>query len=121
MIDLPLNRKLTKQFIDQLPVTLVLTPHSRVRTPAGGYKEEAQPPRAAQTFTLIESGGIGGLPRPEVTIDGVVRVVEFELLGEHDALMARGDTFTHQGKEWELVDLFYENGYERRALVSARG
>jgi hypothetical protein len=29
--------------------------------------------------------------------------------------------FSHQGKEWEVVDLFFDNGYERRALVSARG
>lgn len=121
MIDLPLNRKLTKQFIDQLPTSVVLTPNQRVRTPAGGYVLQPQTARPPQVMTLIEQGGTGGLPRPIVTTDGVERVVEFELLGEHDAQMAVGDTFAHQGKDWELVGIFYENGYERRALVAARG
>lgn len=118
MIDLATNRKLTKDFIDALPVELVLTPRARVRKPAGGYGWEDQTPRAPQTMTLIEPGGD---QRPTVTADGIERVVEFELLGEWNAEMARGDVFTHQGKDWELVEIFYENGYERRALVSGRG
>lgn len=121
MIDLALNRKLTKQFIDVLPVTLTLTPNARTRSATGGFTFAAGTPRAPQVFTLIEQGTVSGMPRPEITLDGIVRVVEFELLGEYDSELARYDTFTHQGKEFEVVDLFYDNGYERRALVSARG
>lgn len=72
-------------------------------------------------MTLIEQATQAGEPRPVRTVDGVERVVEFELLGEHDALLATHDVFTHQDKEWEIIGVFYENGYERRALVSARG
>lgn len=119
-VDLATNRRLTKAFIDQLPTTLVLTPHRRVRGASGAFENQELPPREPQTFTIIEGGGVGALPRPTVTQDGVERVVEFELLGEHTAELAPRDTFTHQGKEWEVIDLFYDNGYERRALVSAR-
>lgn len=121
MIDLAQNRRLTKAFIDQLPTTVVLTPHRRVRGASGAFELQDLPARDPQVVTLIEQGTVGGLPRPTVTQDGVERVVEFELLGEWDAELDRRDTFTHQGKEWEIVDLFYDNGYERRALVSVRG
>lgn len=120
-MDLATNRMLTKAFIDFLPVELTLIPRAKVKKPAGGFAWEDQAPRDPQTFTLIESGTVGGLPRPTVTADGVERVVEFELLGEWNAEVARFDVFTHQGKEWEVVDLFFDNQYERRALVSARG
>lgn len=120
-MDLATNRRLTKAFIDHMPVTLTLTPRARVKKPAGGFAWEDQPPRAPQVFTLIEQGTVGGLPRPTVTVDGVERVVEFELLGEWNAELARDDVFTHKGKDWQVVDLFFENDYERRALVTARG
>jgi hypothetical protein len=120
-MDLATNRRLTKAFIDFLPTELTLIPRARVKKPAGGYAWEEQAPRAPQTFTIIEGGGIGALPRPTITADGVERVVEFQLLGEWNAELARGDVFTHKGKEWEVVDLFHDNEYERRALVSARG
>jgi hypothetical protein len=120
-MDLATNRRLTKAFIDFNPVTLTLIPRAKVARPSGGYGWDEQAPRAPQVFTIIESGGIGGLPRPEITADGVERSVEFQLLGEHTSAIARGDVFSHQGKEWEVVDLFFDNGYERRALVSARG
>lgn len=113
------QRRVTKQFIDVVPTTVTLIPHERVKKPAGGFVFEARAPRAPQVMTIIEPGG--NQPRPLVTADGVDREVDFELLGEWDAQMARRDVFYHQGKEWEVVEMFYDNGYETRALVSARG
>lgn len=115
------NRTLTKQFIDALPTTVVLTPHAQVRKPAGGFVWEAGEPREPLVVTLSEQSTIGGEPRPQITVDGVERVVDFELVAEWDAPIARFDSFTHQGKEWDVIDLYYDNGYEVRALVSARG
>lgn len=120
-MDLNLNRRLTRTFIAQFPTTVVLTPRARVRKPSGGFSLVAGDPRPPQVVSLLEQGTVGGLPRPTVTQEGVERVVEFQLLGEWDAQVETGDTFTHQGKEWEVVDTFYDNGYEVRALVSARG
>ena len=117
-IDLETNRVLTKTFIDALPVTLSLRPRARTRTASGAFEWYESPTRLPQIFTLIEPSGD---PLPTITQDGVVRTIEFELLGEWDAKLARFDVFTHQGREWEIIELFFDNGYERRAMVSARG
>lgn len=119
--ELAAQRRLTKAFIARLPVTLILTPRSREKTSSGGLKWVEGTPRDPQIMTLIELGTISGQPNPIRTVDGIERTVEFELLAEWDAQLARYDVFEYQGKDWELIDLFYENGYERRALVSARG
>lgn len=115
------NRRLTKAFIDANPVTLTLVPREKVKKPAGGYTYQDGLARDPQVMTLIEQTGLAGQPTPRITVDGVDRVVEFMLLGEWDCQMARFDVFSYQGKDWEVVDLFYDNGYERRALVAARG
>jgi hypothetical protein len=115
------QREITHEFIMRRPVEIVLRPRERVRKPAGGFGWVEGEPRVPQVVSLLEQGTVGGDPRPTVTQDGVERVVEFELLGEWDAVVARDDVFTHQGKEWEVIDLYHDNGYEVRALVSARG
>ena len=115
---LQVNRRLTRAFIQANPVTLVLTPRSKVRTPTGGTKWQEGTPRAPQVMTLIEPPTD---PVPTVTADGVERRVNFMLLGRHDAAMERGDVFTHQGRDWEIVEMFYDNGYEKRGMVSGRG
>lgn len=120
-INLAVNRKLTKAFIAFNPVTLVLTPRTKVKKPAGGFGWLDGAPRAAQVLTLIEQTGLSGQPKPVRTVDGVERIVEFELLGEYGAAIQDWDTFSYQGKDWEVIDLYFDNGYEVRALVSARG
>lgn len=120
-LDLAANRKLTKAFIDVKPISIALTPRTKVKKPAGGWAWDEGAPKAPQVLTIIEQTGLSGQPKPTVTADGVERVVEFILLGEWNASMARGDVFEHQGKDWEVVDLYFDNGYEQRALVSARG
>lgn len=121
MSELTIQRQLTKAFIDRIPVSLVLTPRTRTKQPAGGFVWTDGTARVEQVMTLVEQTGLSGQPQPRVTADGVERVVEFELVAEWNALIARNDVFTYQGKEWEVVDLYFDNGYERRALVSARG
>lgn len=117
-MDLATQRRVTQQFINVRPENLVLTPRTKTQQPSGGFTWVDGIPRAAQTFTFIEPGS---MPLPDVTLDGVERRVEFELLGRWDAAIAVHDTFTHQGKTWEVVALFYHNGYETRALVAGRG
>lgn len=117
-LELAAQRRTTKAFIDRLPTTLILTPRSRVRKPAGGWVWEDQADRLPQVFTLIEHSGPPEMVRAQ---DGVDRRVEFELLGEWDSQMAVGDVFSHKGKDWEIVEMWFENDYERRARVTARG
>ena len=117
-LDLATNRRLTKAFIDFNPVAIVLIPRARVKQPAGGFAWVELEPRPPQVVTITEPPGE---PRPQVTADGIDREVAFILIAEHNAEIARFDVFTHKGRDWEVVDLYIDNGYETRALVSARG
>lgn len=119
--NLPLQRRLTKAFIDQNPTTIVLVPRLRVKKPAGGWAWEEQAPRPPQVLTLIEQTGLSGQPTPSITVDGVERRVDFQIVAEWDAAIAVDDVFAHQGRDWHVVALWYDNEYEKRALVVARG
>lgn len=118
---LAVQRKLTTAFIEAIPVVITLTPRVKTKLPAGGFDLLEQTPRNPQTMTVIEQTGIEGQPVPRKTLDGVERVVYFELVAEWDAALERRDVFTYQGKDWEIIDLYFDNGYERRAYVSSRG
>ena len=118
MIDMATQRRLTKDFIDALPSTITLIPRSKVKQPAGGWVWVDGTPRPPQVVSVVESGQN---PTPEVTLDGVQREVLFHLVCEHTASIARHDVFTHNGKDWEVVELWYDNGWEIRALVAGRG
>lgn len=119
-MDLPTQRKITSAFIDFLPVTVVLTPRERTKQPGGGVRLVEQAPRAPQTMTLVEPTITQGT-RPAVTLDGIERTVDFVLLGEWDATIGLYDVFDYGGSRWEVVDLIYFNGWERRALVAKHG
>jgi hypothetical protein len=116
--EVEVNKRLTHVFIGTLPTVVVLTPRSKVNKPAGGFALEAQEPRDPQTMRLIEPSTI---PLPTVTLDGVQRETQFELLGEWDAQISVYDTFDVDGKRWEVVHLAFFNGWEQRALVSRFG
>ena len=116
---LGINRKLTRSFILANPVSITLIPRSKEQKPAGGWAWVEGAPRLEQTMTLVEPSSPSA-PKPMVTLNGVERSVDFILIGEWDSSMSPGDTFEHQDKEWEVVEMFYSNGYEKRALVSAR-
>lgn len=117
---LPLNRVLTKQFIDVNPITVSLVPHTRVKLSNGGYKVVEGAPRSPQIFTLIEPGD-SGARIPLRTDNTVERIVEFTLLGEYDCVMEIGDTFRVGPLEYEVIELLHENGYERRGFLSRSG
>lgn len=118
MSELTHQRRITTAFIATQPLTVQLIPQAKVKKPAGGFVWEDQPPRAPQTLRLIEPGG---MPPPVVTADGVERTVDFELLGEWDAVIGLWDHFVYDLRQWEVVQLLHFNGWERRAVVSRRG
>lgn len=119
--ELTVQRRLTQALIDALPVTLVLTPRSRVSDGFGGWSWVEGSPRTAQVFHLIEFGGGGEDLAPVRTADGEQRYATFELLAAYDAELGNGDTFSYGGQEYELVEMMRDNGWERRALVARFG
>lgn len=121
-LELTVQRKLTKAFIDTKPIELVLRPRVRAETPSGGFRWEDGQPRPAQTLRIVEpSTHVNLAPEPRRTNDGEQRKIEFLLLGEWDAVIGQDDTFTYQGREWQVVELAYDNGWEQRASVARYG
>lgn len=116
--ELQAQRSLTSYFIGTQSVTVQLVPRRKVKRPSGGFVWEAQIPRDVQTMRLIEPSGPA---LPYMGSDGVVRNMEFMLLGEWDAYLGQFDIFTLHSREWEVAELFHFNGYERRAAVIKYG
>lgn len=116
--ELAVQRKLTRAFIARQPVTVTLVPRTKVKKPSGGFGWEDGTPRDPQVMTLIEPGSI---PLPIVTVDGVQRETDFELLGEADAVIETNDRFTLDGFTYDVTRIGHANGWEQRALVSKLG
>lgn len=116
--DIIANRRATTAFIHVDPEEISFIPRVKDRQPAGGFAWRKLAARPPQTVTFVEPPSN---PVPTITLDGVERRVEMMIVAEWDAAIARYDVFTHAGRDWEVVEIFYSNGYETRALVSGRG
>ena len=119
MSELLMQRRLTKAFIDTMPITLELTPRTREKKSTGGRDWVEGMTRSPQVLRLVEP------PRPNDpirTADGIMRDVEFLLIGEHDAEIGVYDIFaTTDGRWWEVIQLLHDNGWEKRAAVARYG
>lgn len=123
-LELKVNRRNTVAFIEERPTTIVLKPQRKVRSATGGYTYAFDPPRAPQTFRIIEKGvGLSGPSAPiQRTLDGIERTLEFMLLGDYSADIARYDVWTDdEERSWEITELYADNGYEVRAIVVRHG
>lgn len=118
--ELALQRKLTSAFIDTQPVMITLIPRTKQQQPGGGFKwVEADPANLLpQRLRLIEPSTKFDVITTE---DGRQRYIEFILLGEWDAVINQNDVFRHAGKRWEVVQLYFHNGWEHRAKVAQYG
>jgi hypothetical protein len=112
--ELTMQRVQTKAFIDADPVVVVLVPRVRQRHPNGGWSWVNGSPRDEQTVSLIPLA----VDSLTVTLDGVERKIAYEMMGEFDAQIAVGDTFTVDGDMHEVVSMYAPNGYSTRVLVS---
>lgn len=118
--EIRLNTKLTRAMIQTNPIVLTLIPYKRQEDDVGGWAYVKLPERQPQTVKLIESTLLGQT-EPQVTIDGIEREVTFELLGMPDLDIALFDRFFLDLIEYEVTELFPNNGWERRASVVTRG
>jgi hypothetical protein len=119
MNELALQKKLTKQFIDSDPSTIKLIPRVKSATGSGGFKFTDQPARPPQVFKLIT---MTDSTRPTSTVDGVERLIDFTLLGVHDAVVKVYDYWRDpDGTRYEVVELVPSNLYEVKALVTKHG
>lgn len=120
-MDLTVQRQLTEAFIAQKPDTITLTPQAKTRQPSGGYVWTPGTARDPLTVSFVENSAQAGQPLPVLTLDGVERSIEMMFVAPWGSTIEVHDVFTHQGKDWEVIGIFYDNGYETRAMVSGRG
>lgn len=115
------NRRLTKLFIKMDPRGIRLTPYQRLADDMGGWRYVKGEIRPTQDFKFIESGQPGTNAATNATgIDGVLREIEFEVVGPWDADITLYDRFEMGGDEFEVVQIWPENGWEKRASVVRR-
>jgi hypothetical protein len=121
-IELDIQTENTAAFIAAKPVSIVLIPSTRSRTPAGGYKLTDGAPRDPQTFRIIELGMQSSPPEIKVQ-DGTLRAVSFWLLGLPSAAVSNWDHWIDQatGRHWQVADVIRSNEYEVRAVVVEYG
>jgi len=119
--ELRLNIKQTKAFIDANPILLRLVPRIRVNSGSGSTLQD-QPARPEQTFRLIDQTRTSG-PEPGTvqTGDGQQRKVEFQLLGNPDAVIGVYDYWIDGQTRYEVGNLIFRNPYEVRAQVVRYG
>lgn len=121
-IELSTQRLLTKAFIDTMPIELVLTPRTKVKTATGGTDFVEETPRAAQVMRLIEyTSEIGQAPEASFGNVARQRYSQYELLGEWDAQLEVYDIFEFDNDKWNVVELLYNNQWEKRARVERFG
>lgn len=115
------NRRLTKRFIDTSPRNIRLIPYYRLEDDMGGWRYVKGDIRPTQTFRFIESGNRGTNAATNATgTDGILREIEFEMVGEHCVDVTLYDRFTYEGVEYEVVQIWPDNGWEKRASVVRR-
>lgn len=118
--ELKFQRANTKAFIAANSVVVTLIPRV-TQTDGAGTRYTDGAPRAPQTFRIVPgTNSSSAAPSPGVVLtqDGRDRMAEFMMLGEHTVTWAVGDHWTDaDGHLWEILQLFPENGYERRAGV----
>jgi len=120
--ELRLHRKQTKAFIDANPIALALVPRTSVNT-GTGQKWTDGIQREVQTLRLIDQTPTFG-PEPGTVLasDGRQRKAEYQLLGEHDAVVGKYDYWIDSaGIRFEVSNLIHRNGYEVRAAVIRYG
>lgn len=123
-LEMEILRKQTKAYIEDAPFTTRLVPYPETRTPAGGKTRSAGVPRKPQTFRLVPLDRLANattnlaVGRPA---DGLQHQADFEIMGEFDLEIERGDRFTDDtdGTVYEVVEVqpLGSAPYLRRAFV----
>lgn len=116
MGEVDVQRRITDAFIKARPKTVVLIPRDVTTINTNGVPAMTPlTPRPAQTFYMSE---LSFDQRPTVTVNGVERVIDYHMIGRHDAQIAVGDHWTEGTVTYEVVGFSDGFMYERKAYVA---
>jgi hypothetical protein len=120
-VEIAVKRRNTNAFIGANRLSVVLIPRVPVQT-GSGTRWADQTPRSPQVVRLIDQSSAGG-PNPGTVAgaDGKQRKVEFQMIGNWDAVFGLYDYWMDAGTRLEVAELLPYNGYERRAQVVRYG
>lgn len=116
--ELRVERMLTDAFISADSLQVVLNRTTEVSDGAGGVLLSDTAPLAAQKMRLLPLGD-GAVER--LTADGRVVRPSYMLLGNYDANMQRGDTFTLSTGRYQVVFVNENRQYEVKGEVAYVG
>lgn len=114
-MELRAQRAITKALVDSDYEEITLTPHTRNRTTTGGFTMEPGAPREPQRFHVVEK--VSNAAVNNRVAGGSQTERQYTLLGYWDAEVEVHDKFEYNGGQWEVVELEWDNGYEKRAAV----
>lgn len=117
-VELKVNRRNTAAYIKDKPTSIALT-HPATRDPdgAGGFTTTPAQPVGPQDFRLVIQGGNVA----SRNIDGEQISPAYVMIGEWDADIKTGDTFSHNGRNYEVKFVREDREYETWAEVVYRG
>lgn len=118
-LELRAQRANTLAFIRADSLSVVLERSARTSDGAGGTITGTPAPLPAQTMRLIPLRDVGSVQR--TTADGQDVEPTYALLGVYSADMERWDTFTIDGKTYEVVFVNQSRQYETKGEVFYRG
>lgn len=118
-VELAAQIAMTAAFIDADPETITLIPRTSQKTAAGGRVWVEGTPRTPQTFKVTERVSTARIENR--VPGGEQREDDMVLIGLPDAVIEAKDIFSLRGSEWEVIEVQWDNGYEKRASVRRYG
>ena len=116
--ELEVMRKQTREFIAHNPVTITFSRGGiKIADGAGGYTTTVGTPIDPQTFRIIPQSGANATRN----VDGEEVRPDYVLIGEWDADITMDDSFTLDGRNFDVVFIRLDRSYETWAEVMYRG
>lgn len=116
--ELALLRSQTTDFIAADFKDITLARLTRTANGSGGFTSAYTPLVFPQRMRLIPQAGAG---TNRQTLDGEAATPEYVLLAPYDANILRWDTFTDQGRRYQVLFVHEKVSYERKAEVKYLG
>lgn len=98
-------RQQNRWYVDDNPIWIRFVPHAEVRTAAGGTKRVAQTPRAPQKVRFIPLDRQRTTDRSVQEFSSIQSEVDVRLIGDVDLQIERGDRFTVDGIEYQVLEV----------------